>query len=214
MLVVFINSRKAYFIFSIFILIVTACSSGSNNANTDEGIVSVPFEVDEILFMSSLNVEDCYDNLGGLTASAYIFKVTGDLPFEGGSFPDDIDGISPDPIISVNIAEYDNGIYMYEVDIQDPGSYRTTVTCQSDLDDPATDDNIRFIHSSIFFRVENIPDNFSETPFPEVHPSTTTECLGCHRVTQNYDVAILDHLFILPRTCLECHSPVLPVNEN
>lgn len=205
------NIHLIYIFVSCFPLILIACSSGSSNSNNetapfpapDETIpFSVPFEINEILFMSSSrNIDECFDNLGNLTASAYVFDSQVGL--------DDIDGISPDPLKTVDIIEYDNGNYIYEIIFQDAGSYRTAITCQASLDNPETDDDMRFIQTGIFFRVGDITENFIDGPLPDGHFSTTLDCLGCHRVTNDYDVAVVNHDFVQNGSCSECHFPVL-----
>ena len=186
------------------IFLLGSCSNP--NSNSSEVAVSVPFDIDETLFTSQRNIDDCFNNLGDLNASAYIYENTSDLTFGGDGEIDDIDGNEPDPIFTVTITDLNNGIYNYIVEIEEPKSYRTAVTCQADIDNPDVDDNIRFVTSSTFFRVGDIPENLNETPFPDIHPSTTTDCLDCHRTTENYDVASVNHSFVQSGACIECHS--------
>ncbi len=59
--------------------------------------------------------------------------------------PDDIDGIIPDPY-ATTIVEFNtrSGDYQFEVGFLPEGQYTVAFTCQSDLDELSTDENILF----------------------------------------------------------------------
>jgi hypothetical protein len=55
-----------------------------------------------------------------------------------GITPDDIDGIDPDPVATIEVGQ--NGTdYVFRT-LLSPGSYTLAFTCQAGMDDPATDD--------------------------------------------------------------------------
>lgn len=59
--------------------------------------------------------------------------------------PDDIDGIDPEPVASALVKmNRATGKYEYSFGFVPFGKYTATFTCEADLDDPATDDNIKF----------------------------------------------------------------------
>lgn len=193
------------------LVLLIACSDSSNNS--EDEIVLVPFEADERLFSSPYHIDDCFDNLGNLTADAYIYRCSDESALGCSGISNDFEGSSTDPISSIKITENINGVYSFEVEIHEFGNYSASLTCQAHLDNPTGDDDIEFIRSidfipsSYYFRVGEIPEDFDGGELPDPHFSTTSDCLECHNVSDTYDVAVINHHYLQPGFCLECHSP-------
>lgn len=58
--------------------------------------------------------------------------------------PDDIGGNGVDPLITAEVAEETDG-FTYSLDFLDEGRYVVALTCDADKDDPAANDNLRFV---------------------------------------------------------------------
>lgn len=190
----FRNKRFYPVTFAVCTFLLAACSSDSEN---DFLPVTVPLGANEAVFFQ--NNATCFDGQGNLTATAYIF----DDPDQG---TDDIDGTAPDPVQTVDIVDYDGGLYVYDIVFDNNGTYRAAITCEADLDNTGTDDNIRFLLRGTFVRIDRIRENFINGPLPVGHIETTMDCFGCHTVSDVYDIAVVDHDYVLG-TCLDCHTP-------
>lgn len=95
---------------------------GTVNGNVDASLLS-------------LN-SNCFDNSGAVTAVVYIFS--------GNSIsPDDIDGNTTEPLSSSRV-QADTS---YTAAFLEEGDYTLSLTCEATNDDPATDDNIRFLRT-------------------------------------------------------------------
>jgi hypothetical protein len=88
--------------------------------------------------MSALTDDNCSDADPATGNAVYLFE---GLNAE----PDDEDGNEPDPVASA-IPSLNNasGEYEYSFGFLPLGKYTAVFTCQADLDDPATDDDIAF----------------------------------------------------------------------
>lgn len=62
-----------------------------------------------------------------------------------GVTPDDVDGKAPEPIGSAKVTVNPGGAYAYTLAFLAPGAYTIAATCQGDLDDPDSDDDIEFV---------------------------------------------------------------------
>ena len=61
--------------------------------------------------------------------------------------PDDIDGIDPDPVATIEAEPNADGDYAYET-ILTPGDYTVAFTCEAGNDDPESEDEIVFLPES------------------------------------------------------------------
>ena len=114
-----------------------------------------------------------------------------------------IDNIAPDPIETVSITQKQGSNYIYEVVFNDEGSYRVAVTCESNLDDPAVDDDIRFI-SGVSVRTGLIDGVSVDLGFPSFHLNTSTDCSGCHTLGAHYDISVVNHDYVVG-VCQDCN---------
>ena len=95
---------------------------------------SISGQVDASL-LSSFSA--CFDDSGTVNADLYVFSGA-DIT------PNDIDGSVPVVVTSTNIL----ADMTYKIGYLEAGDYTVSLTCEADLDDPATNDSIFFIQSN------------------------------------------------------------------
>ncbi len=80
--------------------------------------------------------------------------------------PDDVDGIDPEPVASAMVKMNKKGKFEYEFGFVPFGKYTVAFTCQTDLDDPATDDAIVFSKKTKNVPIDNTkPKTISRNTF-------------------------------------------------
>ena len=94
--------------------------------------------IEGIVELSALTDDDCTDEDPATGNAVYLFE---GLNAE----PDDVDGVDPDPLASaIPVLNNASGEYEYSFGFLPLGKYTAVFTCQAELDDPATDDDIDF----------------------------------------------------------------------
>ena len=87
---------------------------------------------------SLLTADNCSDTNPVTGNSVYLFEGT-DVD------ADDIDNKNPEPITSASVElNSSTGLYEYIIGFVPSGDYTLAFTCQADLDDPGSNDNIMF----------------------------------------------------------------------
>ena len=181
------------------VTLLMACQNSSSDDN-DNGFASVTavVTVSEVALQNnSVNGIFCFDNMGLPKVYAYGFANEDDQP-------DDIDGIAPDPVAVMDTATKNGAFYTFDMVFDQPGTYRVVMTCQGELDNATTDDDINyFAYQKV--RIGEINDIEGETMLPAGHWSTTTDCLECHSLGDRYDVMVMNHDFV-NGMCSDCHT--------
>lgn len=201
-----VSSLKFFTLVLLLSLILVACSDNNEGGDWDENTKFQPVQatvmVDPVVLRNfSTQAASCFDNLGALTAAAYLFE-------DQETDVDDIDGISPDPISVVSVIEQTPDKYYYQAEFAQPGKYRGGITCEPDADDPLMDDDINFF-AFVYIRIGDIKDIAGVAELPEGHWSATTDCEQCHSLGEGFDVMDMNHSFVIG-ACMDCHdSPEL-----
>ncbi|WP_455206582.1 hypothetical protein [Kaarinaea lacus] len=190
------NIKTVIFIIVLTSLFLFGCSVDDKN-NKMFLPVSVTVNVDETILQNASNSFSCFDDMGISIAKAYIFE-------NSDSALDDIDGIAPDPFQVIDITDLSAGVYSYEITFQDTGTFRSGITCEAQLDNPVSDDNISLFYFQKI-RLGNINDVDGETVLPEGHYTTTTDCLECHILGDHSDLMDMNHNFAIGM-CADCHD--------
>jgi len=178
------------------IIVLVGCSNGSNGSSD----VIVTVKIDELILMQN---SGCFDNLGTIDATAYIFNRTKNNPdnlFE----VDDIDGIAPEPFETISVTEKKGNGYVFSIAFKDEGAYSVAINCEASLDDPAID-NREFFFQKASIRIGDINDVTVETGIPSLHINTLNDCFGCHTLGPSYDYSVVNHDYVIG-ICGDCHS--------
>ena len=123
------------------------------------------------------------DNTGNITGTINPSFLTGDscsdsdpntgnavYLFEGANAPtDDIDNQNPEPFTSASVElNSSNGNYEYVIGYVPAGDYTLAFTCQSDMDDPSTNDSNDDDDGFVFVYFENVSVVVTDTtPLPD-----------------------------------------------
>jgi len=190
---------RLIFVIWMAIILLAGCSSKDSND------IVVTGEIDELVLIQN---NGCFDNLGVIDATAYVFNrtnINSDNFFE----IDDIDGIPPEPYETIFITKKTGNSYIYNVTFKDEGLYSIGVICNPNRDDPAVDDRISFIQKASI-RIGTINDITVETIIPTSHINASNECLNCHTLGPSYDFAVVNHNYVIG-LCADsgCHDKSL-----
>lgn len=95
-------------------------------------------EISGTVSTALVEAADCDNDLVADTGNAVYVYQNADV------VPDDIDETDPEPLVTGEVQQDQNGAYTYMVPYLSPGDYTVAFTCQGLADDPATDDAITF----------------------------------------------------------------------
>ena len=97
----------------------------TDNSGSISGIVDSTF----------LSERSCLPEQGGVVVYVYAGSDT---------TPDDVDGVSPEPLTSARVILDDAGNFSYRAGFLEPNGYTVALTCEANQDDPEDDDDIQF----------------------------------------------------------------------